>query len=66
MNSLIAKNPISKGKVAFICRIQLKLWLFGEIFCLIFSQNLIAVAKSLRTLQSENVLRLADHENPLL
>jgi len=41
-------NPISEPNSAWICRLQLKLWPF----LWFFGQNLVAVATSLRSLQS--------------
>jgi len=45
-------NPISKPNSASICHTQLKLWPFCDIFAY-FGQNLVAMATSLRPLQSE-------------
>jgi len=45
-------NPISKPNSAWILCIQLKLWPFCDILVYL-GQNLVAMAKSLRTLQSE-------------
>jgi len=45
-------NPISKPNSAWMCCIQLKLWLFCD-FLAHFGQNLVAMATSLRPLQSE-------------
>jgi len=51
MNSLMV-YPIAKPNSAWICCIQLKLWAFCDIFAY-FGQNLVAMATSLRPLQSE-------------
>jgi len=45
-------NPIWKRNSAWICRIQVKLWPFCDIFAY-FGQTLVAMATSLRPLQSE-------------
>ena len=45
-------NPISNPNSAWICCIQLKLWPFCDLFAY-FGQNLVAVATSLKPLQSE-------------
>ena len=45
-------NPISKTNSAWICHIQLKLWLFCDIFAY-SGQNLVAMAKSLGPVQTE-------------
>ena len=45
-------NPISKPRSVWICRLQLRLWPFFD-FLAYFGQNLVALATSLRPLQSE-------------
>jgi len=45
-------NPIPKPNSALICCIQLKLWPFCD-FLAYFGQNLVAMATSLRPLQSQ-------------
>jgi len=45
-------NPISKPNSAWMCRLQLKLWPFFD-FLAHFGHNLVAMATSLRPLQSE-------------
>jgi len=49
---LDSANPISKPNSAGICCIQLKLWPFRDIFPY-FGHKLVAMATSLRPLQSE-------------
>jgi len=46
-------NPISKPRSVWICRLQLRLSPFFFDFLAYFGQNLVAMATSLRTLQSE-------------
>ena len=45
-------NPMAKPNSAWIWRIQLKLWPFCDIFAY-FGQKLVAIATSIRPLQSE-------------
>jgi len=47
-----SRNPISKPNSAWICCIQLKLWLFMW-FLAYFGQKFVAIATSFRPLQSE-------------
>jgi len=46
-------NPISKSNSAWTCCIQLKLWPFLLFILAYFGHNLVAMATSLRPLQSE-------------
>jgi len=52
LNSLISRILSQKTNSVWIARIQLKLWPFLWYFCA-FGQNLVALATSVRTLQSE-------------
>ena len=58
-------NPISKPNSAWMCCIQLKLWPFFDIFVYL-GQNLVAMATSLRPLQSEMSSVDWSTKNPLV